>query len=170
MANAENTATATVVEKVILKQNGVKRPESGTLTGALWDIADQLSQAANAPAQRKDVVDAYMKSVPGANVATANTQYARWVRYHDVSALIAETREKAKAERAAALEAEKEALKAAKQAKKDEEAKAKAAAKAEAAAAREAEREAKAKAKAEEKAAKDAAKAEQAAAAGEATA
>lgn len=163
--NAESETAVAVAPLVVNKQNGVKRPESGTLTGALWDIADQLSEAANAPATRKAVVEAYMASVPNANLATANTQYARWVRYHDVSAMLAEGREAAKVEAAAKREAAKAEKAAAREAEKIAKMEAKAAEKAEKAAAREAEKAAKAEALEAEKAAKAAAKAEAEAAA-----
>lgn len=156
---AENNVTPQIVTKTVLKQNGIKRPESGTLTGALWDIADKLSEQMNGPAPRKTVVDAYLLGVPGANLATANTQYARWVRYHNVAELLAEGREAARAAKAAELAAAKEATKAAKEAEKAAAVEAKAAEKA----AKEAEKEAARQAKADEKAAKAAAK-EQAAA------
>lgn len=185
-APAENVSEnlPKIETKIVHKQNGVKRPESGTLTGALWDLADHLSEKQGGPAPRKAVVDSYMASVPGANVATANTQYARWVRYHNVSEMLAEGREAAKAEKAAAKLAEKQAAVEAKAAEKAaaEEAKAaekqakaekaaadkaaKEAEKAEKKAAKEAEAKAAAEAKAQAKAAADAAKAEAAAAAG----
>lgn len=115
------------VTKTILKQNGIKRPDTGTVTGKLWDIADEESAKLGAPAPRKVVVDRYMAEQPLANVATANTQYARWVQYHGASEVLKANRAAAKAAKAgeseqakAAKAAEKEAAKQAKeQAKKE---------------------------------------------------
>lgn len=153
--------------QTINKQNGIKRPDAGTTTGRLWDIADRISFELGKPAPRKSVVDEYMATVPNANQATANTQYARWVTYHGASDALRALRTTETAERRAAKEKaaadakggkaeEKEAkLKAAAdaKAKKEEEAKAKAQAIAD-------EKAAKAKLKAEEKEAKEKAKAE----------
>lgn len=164
---------APVVEtKTITKQNGIKRPDAGTLTGSLWDIADRLSNEKNAPATRKEVVDTYLAEVPNSNVATANTQYARWVTYHGVADRIAESRkaeslakkeeakkarEEAKAKKAAEREAAKSAeaeARAAKEAEKAEKERIAAEQKAAKAAEREAAKKAKEEAKAAEKAAK----------------
>lgn len=141
-----DAAANTTETKTIIKQNGIKRPDSGSVTGKLWDIADRISESKGAPATRKEVTGAYMTEVAGANIATANTQYARWVAFHGVAAILAGNREQAKAERVAAKEAEKAA-----KAKEREEVKA-------AEAAAKAEKEAKAKADAEAKAAEKAAK------------
>lgn len=164
------------------KQNGIKRPEPGSVTGALWDIADEISRELGRPAPRKDVVDRYMANVPNANQATANTQYARWVTFHGASdalrqARIAETnerraaKEKERADAKAAREAEKAAKIAereAEQQRKSAEREAKKAAieaeKAERKAARDAERQAKAEAKKAEADAKEKAKASEKAA------
>lgn len=165
--NAE-VAQPTVETKTIVKQNGIKRPDSESITGKLWDIADQISEQKGAPALRKEVVDRYMNEVPGANQATANTQYARWVSFHGVSHILkqqrlAETearRQEAKAkaaEAAAARAAEKAEAAAKRKAEREEKRAAREAekqAKAEAAAAKKAEREAAKQAAAEEKARK----------------
>lgn len=160
--------------KTILKQNGIKRPEPGSVTGMLWDIADKISADTGAPAARKAVVDAYMAQVPNANQATANTQYARWVTYHGASDVLRQARADETAARRAAKEQEREAAKiakeqakeakiaelaAAKEAKEKEREAKKAAIEAERAE-KKAEREAAAKAKAEAKAQEAAEKAE----------
>ncbi|QJD54358.1 hypothetical protein [Aminobacter phage Erebus] len=162
--------------KVIDKQNGIKRPDAGTVTGKLWDIADRISTTLGQPAPRKAVVDEYMSTVANANQATANTQYARWVAYHGASDVLrtlrteeTAARREAKEKEAAEAKAKKEAEKAAKEAegaeaaaKKEADRVAKEAAiaaeKAERKAAKEAEKKAKDEARAAEKAAKDAEK------------
>lgn len=84
------------------KQNGIARPIAGSLTGRLWDIADQVSAELKAPAPRKKVIERYLAEVPGANVATANTQYARWVVYWGVADKLKAAREGTRAAEAAA--------------------------------------------------------------------
>lgn len=128
----------------VLKQNGIKRPDSGTITGNLWDIADRISAEQKRPALRKEVVDEYLK-LPGANQATANTQYARWVTYHGASDALRKVRDKMTADAKAAKQAE--AKQKADAAAAEKQAKEKAAADAKAA------KEAEAKRKADEKAA-----------------
>lgn len=151
-------ADTKVEEKVVLKRNGIKRPDSDSVTGKLWDIADRISKELGRPAPRKQVVDTYMAEVVNANVATAQTQYARWVVYHDAQSALAESRAQEQNERRLAKEAEKEAAAKVKQEERD----AKTAAAAEEKAKKEAEKaaakEAKDKEAAEKKAAKEAEK------------
>lgn len=94
--------------KTVIKQNGIKRPDAGSVTGKLWDIADALSEQLGKPAPRADVVKQYLADVPNANQATANTQYARWVTFHGVSGILREAR----AAETAARRAEADAAKA----------------------------------------------------------
>lgn len=146
--DAGGAAPAPVTEtKTVIKQNGIKRPDAGSVTGKLWDIADAQSEALGKPAARADVVKQYLAEVPNANQATANTQYARWVTFHGVSGVLRDQR----AAETAARRAEADAAKAAEKAAKDE------AKKAELAAAEAAKQEKAAKAE-EAKAAKEAEK------------
>lgn len=130
------------------EQNGVTRPNPDSMIGKLWEIADSISNQNGRPATRKEVVETYMAQVPGAVLATANTQYARWVTFHAVGDLLRAERKAATEARREAKKAEREQAKASKDAEKQAEREAKEAAKAE--------REAKAKAKEEAKASKDA--------------
>lgn len=155
-ADAGQASNATTETKVIMKQNGIKRPDTGTVTGKLWDIADEESKKLGQPAPRKAVVDRYMAEQAGANVATANTQYARWVAYHGASEALKKNREAEKQAKAKAAADAKAA--------KDAERKAKADEKAREAAERKAAKEAEKKAAAD-KAAADKAAADKAAAA-----
>lgn len=156
-------AAAPVTEtKTVIKQNGIKRPDAGSVTGKLWDIADALSEQLGKPAPRADVVKQYLTDVPNANQATANTQYARWVTFHGVSGILREQRAaetkarrdeaeaKKAAEKEAAAEAKKAELAAAEAAKTEKAQKAE-----EAKAAKEAEKTRKAEEKAAAKAEKD---------------
>lgn len=62
------------------QQNGVTRPRAGTRTARVWEIADELSAAAGAPAPRSDVLKAF--EAEGGNPATGATQYGRWRKFH----------------------------------------------------------------------------------------
>lgn len=61
-------------------QNGVTRPKSGTATGRVWEISDELSAQAGSPAARADVMKA--GEGEGLNSATIATQYGRWRKFH----------------------------------------------------------------------------------------
>lgn len=150
--------------KTILKQNGIKRPDTGSVTGRLWDIADEESAKLGQPAPRKAVVDRYMAEQPAANVATANTQYARWVTYHGASDVLRQNRDAAKAEKSKAGEAAKAAKEAEKAAAKEAKEKEKADKAAKKAADKKAKEDEKARLAAEKKAAEDKAAAEKKAA------
>ena len=56
--------------------NGVTRPADGTATARIWQIADEISAAAKAPASRADVLK--VAEAEGLNGATCATQYGRW--------------------------------------------------------------------------------------------
>ena len=56
--------------------NGVTRPADGTSTARIWQIADEISAAAKAPASRADVLK--VAEAEGLNPATCATQYGRW--------------------------------------------------------------------------------------------
>lgn len=53
-----------------------KRPNAGTETRRVWDIADQLTQESGEPAKRADVIERF--SAEGGNANTASTQYHHW--------------------------------------------------------------------------------------------
>ncbi len=76
--------------------NGVTRPKLGSLTARVWAICDELSAAANAPAERAKVILAGVAE--GINEATIATQHGKWRKYHG---LVADSPE-AKAEKVAA--------------------------------------------------------------------
>ena len=56
--------------------NGVTRPAAGTSTARIWQIADEISAKAKAPASRADVLK--VAEAEGLNTATCATQYGRW--------------------------------------------------------------------------------------------
>ena len=146
------------VKPARIQQNDVTRPEEGTITGALWQIADRISAQLGKPAPRKAVTDAFMTEVPNANMATANTQYARWVKFYGVADQLKADKEAGKAAKTAEKEQAKIQAKAEKEAKKAAEAQAKAQKEADAKAAaqaKEAEKAAKVQAKAAAKAQAD---------------
>ena len=57
-------------------QNGVTRPAPGTSTARVWEIADEISAKAKAPASRADVLK--VAEAAGLNTSTCATQYGRW--------------------------------------------------------------------------------------------
>lgn len=162
------------------KQNGQVRPEPMSRTGLVWDFADQIMAERKAAGEKHPVptigeVKAKYEFVEGAQMATCQTQYGRWVIFHDLRDALKARRDdeksamteeetaakKAKEEAKAKKAAEKEAKakeKAESAAKKAEEQKTKAEAKAKAAS----EKIEAAKAKAEEAAKKAADKAKEA--------
>ncbi len=82
---APKAAAAPKPEKAAkVEANGIVRPNVDTSTGKIWAIADQLSAKANAPADRKSVIDAALEA--GINASTASTQYGRWRKFHGLSA------------------------------------------------------------------------------------
>ena len=170
------------------RRNGQVRPTPGTRTGLVWDYADAiLAQriAANEPHPVPVIMEVrkLYDANPGAMAATCQTQYGRWLQFHDAREALKARRESEKGamtEAQLAKEAAKEAKKAEREAKvagkaaksgereaakkaKEEAAAAKAAAKVEKDAQKAIEKELKAQAAAEKKAAAELLKAEAAA-------
>ncbi len=56
--------------------NGIPRPSYTTVTGRVWEIADEITKKLGRPAPRKDVLDKCAKEK--LNPSTAATQYGRW--------------------------------------------------------------------------------------------
>jgi hypothetical protein len=70
-----------------IEANGVVRPKSGTKTGRVWEISDELSAALKRPVERKLVMEAAAKE--SINEATCATQYGRWRKYHGLKGQLA---------------------------------------------------------------------------------
>lgn len=83
------------------KRNGVTRPSPGTMTGRVWDIADEISRSTKRPALRDEVMKRGLAE--GIAKGTVATQYGRWCTFYEVTA----------AARSSARSAEKEAAAAA---------------------------------------------------------
>ena len=64
-------------------QNGVSKPASGTKTGRVWEIADEISALKQRPALREEVMGACEEE--GINRGTIATQYARWTQFYGVT-------------------------------------------------------------------------------------
>lgn len=73
--------------------NGVTRPAPGTSTARIWEIADEISAAAKAPASRADVLK--VAEAEGLNTATCATQYGRWRVFHGLKGLDTQGKPKA---------------------------------------------------------------------------
>ncbi|MEM6727252.1 MAG: AbrB/MazE/SpoVT family DNA-binding domain-containing protein [Pseudomonadota bacterium] len=60
-----------------------KRPNAGSVTRRVWEIADDLSRAAGgALPSGREVADAYLAEDPSRNEGTAFTQYSHWKKTH----------------------------------------------------------------------------------------
>lgn len=76
--------TAEEVKVAREKQNGVTRPNSGTKTGRVWELADELSQTTSEDGEGDSLRAALMKAgeAEGLVAATISTQLGRWRRFH----------------------------------------------------------------------------------------
>lgn len=145
MTDTNTAAAATEVKPKREKRHGQTRPEAGTKTGLIWDIADRITKDTGVVATKEQVWDEYKTKVDDPAEATVSTQYGRWVIFSDYQEQVkaarkaakdakssAETEEKErkkqeredakkkKADERAAKKAERDAAKAAKEAKKAE--------------------------------------------------
>lgn len=101
------------------RQNGQTRPQSGTKTGLVWDIADAISQKERRPALRNEVFDELAKRTKeNFSPAMAGTQYSRWCAFHNVTKELSKFKADARKERDAAIKQEKLEKKAARELKK----------------------------------------------------
>lgn len=73
--------------------NGVTRPAAGTSTARIWQIADEISAKAKAPASRADVLK--VAEAEGLNTATCATQYGRWRVFNGLKGVDIQGRPKA---------------------------------------------------------------------------
>ena len=81
MAEKKEKAVKEVKEKAPkIEANGVVRPNAGTSTGRVWEIADELSAKQGSPVARKDILAA--TAAESINPATAATQYGKWRKFH----------------------------------------------------------------------------------------
>ena len=83
-ASTTETTTEKPAKAAKIEQNGVSRPRAGTQTGRVWEIADELSNAAGEAAKRSDVVKT--AEAEGINVSTVATQYGKWRKFHGLVA------------------------------------------------------------------------------------
>ena len=56
------------------------RPHPGTLTGRVWEIADEITREKGRRAERREVIERYVAE--NGNRNTAGTQYQYWKKYH----------------------------------------------------------------------------------------
>jgi len=104
MAKKDKAAKEVVEKEVVekpakIEQNGVVRPNAGTQTARVWEIAEALSESIGSAASRKEVLEA--ATAEGINASTAATQYGRWTKFHGI-VKAAKTEETATVEDAAA--------------------------------------------------------------------
>lgn len=72
---------ATKADRV--ERNGITRPASGTTTGGIWDVADEISMSHNGHPATIAEVRAHAKMLH-VNDHTIKTQYARWRGFHGI--------------------------------------------------------------------------------------
>ncbi len=102
-----------------LRQNGQTRPQPGSKTGLVWDIADAISEKLKRPALRNEVFDEMDKRTKqDFSTAMAGTQYSRWCAFYGVTKELAKFKADARKERDEAVKAEKAEKKAAAEAEK----------------------------------------------------
>lgn len=65
------------------EQNGVRRPKTGTETGKVWDLADNLSAQFGQPTPIANLLE--VGQAQGLNDSTIRTQYARWRTFHGIA-------------------------------------------------------------------------------------
>ena len=58
-----------------------RRPRPGTLTGRIWEIADEITREKGRRAQRREVVERYVAE--NGNRNTASSQYQYWKKHYD---------------------------------------------------------------------------------------
>jgi len=78
--NAETATPAATQKAPKIEQHGVVRPNAGTKTVVVWEVADSLSAALGAPAPRNEVLKAV--EAQGINASTAATQYGKWRKFN----------------------------------------------------------------------------------------
>lgn len=57
------------------------RPLPGTMTGRVWDIAEEITRETGRCAERSEVIERF--TAQGGNRGTASTTYYRWKQYYD---------------------------------------------------------------------------------------
>ena len=57
------------------------RPQPGTLTGRVWEIADEITREKGRRAERREVIERYVAE--NGNRNTAGTQYRYWKKRYD---------------------------------------------------------------------------------------
>ena len=57
------------------------RPQPGTLTGRVWEIADEITREKGRRAERREVIERYVAE--NGNRNTAGTQYQYWKKRYD---------------------------------------------------------------------------------------
>lgn len=112
-AAAGSPAPAVIVKEKRIKKNGQTRPEPGTKTGFIWDLADALKVRLNRVPTKEEVWEQYSAQVADAREATTATQFGRWIIFNGFQAQIKAIREQQRAAKAAAEDSEKTEKKAA---------------------------------------------------------
>lgn len=122
----ENTTAEVVAKPKRERKNGQTRPEPGSKTGLIWDIADKITGATGVVATKDEVWADYQGKVEGPAEATVSTQYGRWVIFHGYQEQVKAQRKAAKDAKTAGEADEKAKAKQEKEAEKQRKAQEKA--------------------------------------------
>lgn len=104
-------AAPVVVKPKRIKKNGQTRPEEGTKTGLIWDLADRMKEELGRVPTKEEVWERYKVLVEDAREATTATQYGRWVIFNGYRAEVKKLREAQRAAKSEQEDAEKAAKK-----------------------------------------------------------
>lgn len=126
-APEQAAATPKPEKKERVRKNGQTRPEVGSKTGLIWDIADKFVTDNNRVPTKDEVWALYSPGQKEPSQMTLATQYGRWVIFHGFQQHVKANRLAAKAAKEASEKdekakkaAEKEADKIAKAKEKEE--------------------------------------------------
>lgn len=119
MVDLNNLNMNTAMKPEREKRNGVTRPEEGTRTGLVWDIADEVTNRRRTAGHTHtvallDEVRKHYMTVDGAQISTCQTQYNRWVVFNGLQAEVKARRDEEKLAANTAASAAKAAEAAAK--------------------------------------------------------
>jgi len=65
------------------EQNGVRRPKPDTQAGALWAMADKMSEVLNSPVSGKEFIEA--AELEGYKISSIRTQFAMWRKFYGLT-------------------------------------------------------------------------------------
>ena len=70
-----------MLNSVLDRATAHARPQPGTLTGRVWELADEITREKGRRAERREVIERYVAE--NGNRNTAGTQYQYWKKHYD---------------------------------------------------------------------------------------